>query len=150
MNVSEKLIFYSYWKFFHNLININIIQFVNLEKMYLTYYRSTVLVVYINTMKLTYEFQINIWDKSVKGFLRYDRTHKQTNRDYNFIFIDIFIFSVPVLYHNQRFEVIINKLIKLWIRITTFKLTMYKYENPNINSYCSVYKDSFSLIIPDF
>ena len=32
---------------------------------------------------------IKIWGKSVEGFLRYDRTNKQINRDYNFIYIDI-------------------------------------------------------------
>ena len=32
---------------------------------------------------------IKIWDKSVQGYLIYDRTNKQTNRDYNFIYIDV-------------------------------------------------------------
>ena len=30
-------------------------------------------------------FPIKIWDKPVQGFLSYDRTNKETNRDYNFI-----------------------------------------------------------------
>ena len=32
---------------------------------------------------------INIWGKSVKGFMSYDQTYKQKNRDYYFIFIYI-------------------------------------------------------------
>ena len=32
---------------------------------------------------------MKIWGKSVNMFLSYDRTNKQTNRDYNFIYIDI-------------------------------------------------------------
>ena len=33
---------------------------------------------------------IKIWGKSVLRFIRYDRAYKQTNRDYNFIYWDIF------------------------------------------------------------
>ena len=34
-----------------------------------------------------------IWGKSVSGLLGYDRTNKQTNRDYNFIYIDYIFIS---------------------------------------------------------
>ena len=40
---------------------------------------------------------IKIRGKSVKGFQRYDRT----NRDYNFIFIDIIIFSLYSLFRSK-------------------------------------------------
>ena len=33
--------------------------------------------------------QFKIWGKSVQGFRSYDQTNKQTNIDYNFIYIDI-------------------------------------------------------------
>ena len=39
------------------------------------------------------EFPNQMWGKSVHGFLSYGRTNKQTNRDYNFIYIDFYIIN---------------------------------------------------------
>ena len=36
---------------------------------------------------------IKIWGKSVQGFLSFDRTNKETNRDKPFIFMDKLDFS---------------------------------------------------------
>jgi len=47
-----------------------------------------------------------VWGKSVNGFLSYDRINKQTNRDYNFIYIDkgytIIQFITPLEWYNEK------------------------------------------------
>ena len=52
-------------------------------------------------------FPIKIWGKSVQGFPSFDRTNKQTNRDYYFIYIDTSF--VNLLYINTgKYQSILN------------------------------------------
>ena len=57
-------------------------------------------------------FPIKIWGKSVQGFLSYDRTTKQTNehpnRDYNFIFLDVWALATQNMYYKMYIYLNLN------------------------------------------
>ena len=67
-------------------------------------------------------YPIKIWGKSVKGFLSYDLTNKQTNRDYNFIHRDI-----------RQIDIKPDLLVNVQL-MTTANLTL-SHKNRAINSF---------------
>ena len=59
---------------------------------------------------------IKIRGKPVKGFMSYDRTNKQSNRNYNFIYINIFI-NVLLPPTRDIFNIIEYRIFKLYYYI---------------------------------
>ena len=70
---------------------------------------------------------IKIGGKSSNWFLSYDRTYKQTNRDYYFIYIYIYLYR----YHDEEHA---NLLNTMWLIAITFLSVGYGDIVPN--TYC--------------
>ena len=62
---------------------------------------------------------IKIWDKSAMGFLSSDRAYKQTNKDYYFIYIDLYINIFPIL-ESMGSTLIINQFFSEYISSSCF------------------------------